>query len=294
MDEREEYSAPANPEGIAKIIVFALVSMIVITSVALPVLASIGERTVTESNTGVRMSCLTPEGWEDMLEEYDEGTAVTLYLSGLGLYMSGRINGSPTMNYLVHFEDFNIQYPILFSRIHEVSDYVAYNECMLTYDESTSKYISTTYIQVTTQPILAVTPPIGDLSRSELWYQDPNGSYIMNTGDMNISSGSVLGIHIELGKVLVADLERAKYVVSSVPEYGDSIVDRTSHDGYETIESISYSGTDCTYYIGPIEYTVSENVLDGTPIGAMIGIIPTLMIIGIVVYVAKSVRGSDR
>lgn len=293
MDDREEYSTPANPEGIAKIIVFALVSMIVITSVALPVLASVGERTGTESNTGVRMSCLTPEDWEDMIEIYDDSPAPTIRLGGLGLYISGRINGVSEVTYLIRFEDYNTSYPIAFEYIHENLQYV-HNEKMYELDADTNKYTCTYYSQTTTASVYQINPPITEISTSELWYQDPNGSYIMNTGDMNISSGSVLGIHIEQGKVLVADLERAKYVVSNVPEYGDSTVDKTSHDGYETIESISYSGTDCTYYIGPIDYTVSENVLEGTPIGAMIGIIPTLMIIGIVVFIAKSVRRSDR
>lgn len=293
MDEREEYSTPANPEGIAKIIVFALVSMIVITSVALPVLASIGERNGTESNTGVKMSCLTPEIWEDMIEKYDDSPAPTLRLTGIGLYISGRINGVSEFTYLVHSEDYNTSYPIAFDYIHENSQY-NHNERMYELDTDTNKYTCISYGQTTTASSYQINPPVTEISSSEMWYQDPDGSYIMNTGDMNISSGSVLGIHIEQGKVLVADLERAKYVVSSVPEYGDSTVDKASHGGYETIESISYSGTDCTYYIGPIEYTVSENVLEGTPIGAMIGIIPTLMIIGIVVYIAKSVRRSDR
>ena len=293
MDDREEYSTPANPEGIAKIIVFALVSMIVITSVALPVLASVGERTGTESNTGVRMSCLTPEDWEDMIEIYDDSPVPTLRLTGIGLYISGRINGVSEFTYLVHSENYNTSYPIAFEYIHENSQY-NHNERMYVLDTDTNRYTCTYYSQTTTGSSYQINPPVTEISTSELWYQDPNGSYIMNTGDMNISSGSVLGIHIEVGKVLVADLERAKYVVSNVPEYGDSTVDKTSHGGYETIESISYSGTDCTYYIGPINYTVSENVLEGTPMGAMIGIIPTLMIIGIVVFIAKSVRRSDR
>lgn len=39
---------------------------------------------------------------------------------------------------------------------------------------------------------------------------------------------------------------------------------------------------------------ISDNGLENTPIGVMIGIIPLLLIMGIVVWIANRMRGSDR
>lgn len=39
---------------------------------------------------------------------------------------------------------------------------------------------------------------------------------------------------------------------------------------------------------------ISDNGLENTPIGVMIGMIPLLLIMGIVVWIANRMRGSDR
>ena len=39
---------------------------------------------------------------------------------------------------------------------------------------------------------------------------------------------------------------------------------------------------------------IADNNLDSTPIGVMIGIIPILLVMGIVIWIANRMRGSDR
>lgn len=39
---------------------------------------------------------------------------------------------------------------------------------------------------------------------------------------------------------------------------------------------------------------IADNNLDSTPIGVMIGMIPILLVMGIVVWIANRMRGSDR
>ena len=65
-------------------------------------------------------------------------------------------------------------------------------------------------------------------------------------------------------------------------------------NGYH-VNDITFNGVDCDYYIGP-KYTdtYTENELDGTIVQSLIGIIPLLMIIGIVVFIARSRTMSDR
>ena len=74
----------------------------------------------------------------------------------------------------------------------------------------------------------------------------------------------------------------------------DRDIDRAG-DGYH-ITSIEYNDQDCDFFIGPhYEDTYTESILDDVPqIGAMIGIIPLLIIIGIIVYVARNMTVSRR
>lgn len=39
---------------------------------------------------------------------------------------------------------------------------------------------------------------------------------------------------------------------------------------------------------------IADNNLDSTPIGVVIGIIPVLLVMGIVIWIANRMRGSDR
>lgn len=39
---------------------------------------------------------------------------------------------------------------------------------------------------------------------------------------------------------------------------------------------------------------IADNNLDSTPIGVMIGMIPVLLVMGIVIWIANKMRGSDR
>lgn len=68
----------------------------------------------------------------------------------------------------------------------------------------------------------------------------------------------------------------------------------TEQGGYR-IDDISYNGEDCTYIIAP-QYTETntENDLDGTLIKTLIGLLPILMILGIVVYVSRRMRVTPR
>ena len=82
-DEDDNFQDMRSVEGIAKTIMFCLIAMIMITSFALPIIASVGERTVDLDNTGVRVSSFNEIGWEDAMDTFSPGAYMYI---GSGIY----------------------------------------------------------------------------------------------------------------------------------------------------------------------------------------------------------------
>lgn len=285
-DEKKYKDFTKGPENVAKVIVFALVAIVLITSFALPVLASVGERDATVTNTGVRVSEITELGYAEKMEEFGDGATLVLSTYGLSII---DINGvKPSVN-LISSDDYNTDYPIAFTYTNTMNA----NIHEWTFDPETHKTTSISRLQTISASTYILTFP-----EEGMWIQNPNGKHILSAGPVYASDpSSVIGYHIENGLVLAADTESA-YLATGT-EYtptvsqGASTADMRSGD-YYTINSISYENTTCAYYIGPISATYSSNILEGTPVGAMIGTIPALILIGLVLYVARSMGRSDR
>lgn len=284
-DEKKYNDFTKGPENVAKVIVFALVAIVLITSFALPVLASVGERSATMTNTGVRVSEITELGYEEKMEEFGDGATLVLSVHGLDIM---DIHGvKPAVN-LISSEDYDTDYPIAFTHTNTMNA----NIWKWTFDPETHKTTSISISQTSTASTHILSFPNG------MWIQDPNGKHILSTGPVYASDpSSVIGYRIENGLVLAADTESAYLATGTgyppTVSQGATTADMRSGD-YYTINSISYENTTCAYYIGPISTTYSTNILEGTPVGAMIGTIPALILIGLVLYVARSMGRSDR
>lgn len=301
MDEKDEYNTPNTPDNIAKIVVFAIIGLIVVTSVALPILAGLGIENHTVDNNGVRVSRMTAEKWDSLISQYDDSTAVTLSLSSsMGMYLTGRINGVWSNEYLVSMDDFDYRYPIWIKYSFGSSLNVGLNgEKVISYDMNISRFTMTSLIQTSNFDMISEELSNVNLDTLHFWYQDPEGDHVMNTGNMNIISDPVEGFRMSLGSLVVSDTTQAKYTTVESEhitneEFGTPIIEKESHANYTTIESMSFRGVVCQYYIGPISYSYTEDTLANTPIGTMIGIIPLLMIIGVVLFVVKQFKRSDR
>lgn len=301
MDEKEDYNMPNTPDNIVKIVVFAIIGLIVVSSVALPILAGLGIENHTESNDGAKVTRMTQEKWDDITAKYDNPANVSMNITAnTGIYIGGFINGEYKMEYLAHIEDFNPSYPVLVKYSFEPSEYISSSaEETLTYSPDTQKFTTTTRTQTISSSGTSFLMDDIDLDEISFWYQTPDGDRIINMGDMSINGEWIEGFRIDIGSIVVADLQQAKYYDGSIgdygrTEYGSPSIERESHGDYSTIESLSYHGIACQYYIGPITYSYTENTLENTPIGTMIGVIPVLMIMGLVIFVVRQFNKSDR
>lgn len=289
MTEEKKYNDfGKGPEGIARTVVFMIVAIVIVSSFALPVLASVGERSGTINNNGVRMSNLNDYDWQSIWDSFDEGTA-DFRLTSFGLGIRGQIDGEYVTKYLTEYDEFDLSYPIIM--YHNVQPYQAY---VLTRNTETNRYITTSYFEQTSSVVTIFWDP-HEWGYYDFWFQDPEGKYVMNTGGMSYNEGdSVLGFYVGVGEAINFTLSDTWWCNGGSWFNVTPDIDSSEKDGYTTLENVSYGGTDCQYYIGPLSATKSYNILEGTQVGAMIGLIPTLMIIGVILYLARNLRRSDR
>ena len=102
------------------------------------------------------------------------------------------------------------------------------------------------------------------------------------------------GYTITQNAVITATINPASQSVVITNGTSSIETEPTEQGGYH-VEDVSFNGETCEYLIAPqyTEVTV-ENELDGSLIKTLIGILPILMIIGIVVYIARRMTTSSR
>ena len=277
--------------SVIKIIIFSLIAIIIINSFVLPTITAVGERTDVITNEGVKVSSINQDTWDDMTSDYS--STPYIHLSNEGIYLSGYVNGVSTKRFLVHAENYDTSYPVMFIGLKTTQ------QDSITYDPIRGWYISTTAIQgeIDLGPSMQFNPVYRFTDGGEIWYQDPNGTRLMTKDSLIYPDGEsdIFGINVEYGVSLYADLDTALVFVSgSGTSTGISDVDSVDHDGYTELNSISYLGYECEYYFGSSQgYTYTYNILDGTAVGNLINTIPMLMIIGLVIYVVRAVRNDD-
>lgn len=270
----------SGPNAIIKIIIFALVGMIVITSVALPMLATIGERTVTYSNSGIRVINVWEE-YDSLLSGYDTDTTEIIWNSE-GIWIGGEISGNENKVLILPKNELVIGPAIIIQSTG--------SGWLVEYNGENYTYITRGNSITLDNGILNI------FSDDSVYSQDPSGGLILSDKMYAENLSDVIGFSMTTTYMLwVKNTAATLYVTGEGLSYGSAVFDSDEIDDFYKIEDISYNDYDCQYMIGEeFSYTDTEDMLAGTNIGGLISTIPLLMIIGIVVFVARNMRGSDR
>lgn len=284
------------PNGIVRIVIFALVGMIMVTTVAIPILATVGERTSTEYNEGIRMSC--PQ--EHLSEIFNTADVNNLYinLSSQSMRITYYIGDDFYMETLLASDDLveGIAYIIVDPIVYE------YNSDAIIYGVYDGTSISRYTVDMDQQPPnsfpcydIAYNPsPEPVLKDWWIFIQDPDGDYVLTDDGVHSSDSDVMSFTPSDDLCIWTDgTEGYEYVWNNdTCTKTTGTADITSENGI--VDTVTFDGRESQYLIGPYSYQVTENILDGTPIGTMIGMIPLLMVVGIVLFIANRSKLSDR
>ena len=276
--------------NLIKIILFAIVGMVIITSVAIPVLAQLGTNTTTYSNNGAKMTDI----YDEYAAEISDGYTV-LKFESQGVYLVD--SSDPTARILIlKKSDFVSGYPLFIAK----SLSTPYMQVIEYANGQYIKYDSGAYPGDTQETGI---PASGYVS----YIQDKAGKKVVCQTPLYYESiSNVIGfgyyytnISESIARVYSDGLSGSYYTYSTGDgqAYGSetSVADYTEMEDFNRLNGLSCHDLECMYYItDPVSYQITENVLEGTTAGALIGMIPMLFIIGIVVYIARNMRGSDR
>lgn len=155
---------------IVKVIIFAMVGLILITSLAVPVLTSIGNRETTLTNTGVPFSDISGN-YAEVMQGYDTGS-MNIVWNSTGVFLTGTISGISHTNKLVDRNEFIAGNPLII--IHPSS---GYSNIIVEYTQPAStftKYESGGDMITQTSGVQAIS--IGD----QIYVQDPNGTLVLS------------------------------------------------------------------------------------------------------------------
>lgn len=171
MRDDEDYTPDVTgPTGIVKIIVFAIIGIVVISTLAIPVLTHLGEKTVTYTNTGVYLTDVCDK-YANIIESYDQGTA-RISWDNNGIFLNGEVSGSPATNKLMDIKGFNNEYPIVI-----VHPGIGYYNTIVTYSKTTSKYTEFISGEGSIQQTYGSCPiSIGD----KAYIQDSKGNLVLS------------------------------------------------------------------------------------------------------------------
>ena len=290
MNEDDDKRMGSGTNNLIKIILFAIVGMVIITSVAIPVLAQLGTNTTTYSNNGAKMTDI----YDEYAAEISDGYTV-LKFESQGVYLVD--SSDPTARILIlKKSDFVSGYPLFIAK----SLSTPYMQVIEYANGQYIKYDSGAYPGDTQETGI---PASGYVS----YIQDKAGKKVVCQTPLYYESiSNVIGfgyyytnISESIARVYSDGLSGSYYTYSTGDgqAYGSetSVADYTEMEDFNRLNGLSCHDLECMYYItDPVSYQITENVLEGTTAGALIGMIPMLFIIGIVVYIARNMRGSDR
>lgn len=281
IDEKKERPV----ERIVKTTMFAMVALVVITSVALPIFATIGTTTVTLSNDGPGMSYVN-EKYADLWGTYDTDTA-EIKCNTTGLYLSGEISGVRQETMLLSSDRYVKDIPLI---LIVTSGYTGY---ILTY---TGNQIAFSSLYAPNGPQNNVSQFILDVFEDDdIYVQDPDGRLHLEKDEGYYSELSeVLGFSYGLDRFMQVDGSTAK-LRTDVLRTGTADVGYDEIGGGYRVTGAEYGGYDCQYYLCPDFKTAEEKDLLGSgPVRNMIGMIPVLIMIGAILMVVKRTGMSDR
>lgn len=277
-------------------VIFSMVAIIIISSLAIPMLSTVGDTTEHEYNSGVRIAKMD----SDYLQKFVNPTefdidAIVLNSDGIGI--TGTQNGDSRTVTILPTSKMDMNYPVLINTM-DGDTYKGFT----TYERTPSGYIMKDVAQSSTGSTFTITEESTQMG-TEIYIQDPNGTMTLNNGDMKTEDplyADVWGFSVTTGRVVIADANRGTMITKSGDDPAQVWPSETvtpsitTGNDYDTVNSIKYAGYTCTYYVGPIYVSYEENIIQGTPVGSMVGVIPLLIITGVILYVAKSMKKDAR
>ena len=290
MNEDDDKQIGSGTNNLIKIILFAIVGMVIITSVAIPVLAQLGTNTTTYSNNGAKVTDI----YDEYAAEISDGYTI-LKFESQGVYLVD--SSDPTARILIlKKSDFVSGYPLYIAK----SLSTPYMQVVEYANGQYIKYDSGAYpgdTQETGIPASGYVSYIQDKAGEKVVCQTP--LYYENISSVIGFGYYYTNISESIARVYSDGLSGSYYTYSTGDgqAYGSetSVADYTEMEDFNRLNGLSCHDLECMYYItDPVSYQITENVLEGTTVGALIGMIPMLFIIGIVVYIARNMRGSDR
>ena len=302
MEQEDDFgNMGSGPSGAVKTIIFIMVAVLIITTVAIPILASVGEVTTTHKNDGVRVSDVFEKYADFMAEGVEYHGELLLKPTEVRLCNDANDPDSGRMT-ILNTSDIDQNYPVIFIWNYWTTASV-YSMDYYTFDENGwTRYDAGSSYSVT-QLGTNVGESIFTAERGHMFIQDPNGKYILTNGtveyDATAENPDLVGMTISQTAQLWC-IGTSAYLKSwASTNYGPAQVGTadlvaSENDGIMTVSKMSFNGTDTTYLIGPLGYTTTENIIDGSIIGTLLGIIPLLMIVGVVIYVVGRMNVSDR
>lgn len=309
----EETGMNNKMNGLVKVILFSMVGIILITSFALPIFSSIisMERQVNEWNDGVRVDTIDFEKAKQIAGE-PIGNSVSLILDseGINLQYYSTTDHTTKQTLLASIDSLNTDYPVAF-QIPPYDASINNLSSMAIATFSAPNYTYASADSILTYHTITITVKSAYIDAS-VYYQSPNGNQMLTEGSINDTDGEVIGFDVvydDFGLRVISDVADClhKVYTPSIDDYvwtRDSTTPNistetitTAYGAYQHISGISATVDgktyNCKYFIGDLYVTESEKNLTGT-LSSLIGIIPILLIIGIVMYVVRNMNISDR
>lgn len=299
MENEDDFgNMSQGPSGAVKTIIFIMVAVLIITTVAIPILASAGEVSTSHMNEGVRVSDLA-EKYGDYFAQGEDVNNYNIAFGSEGVTI-GNGTGAENRKTILTNDQIDVNYPVymaygIYSDSTQLWVYFTYNDTEYTCHQSQGGNLTeSTWSDGASVSILGLTA-------QHHFVQDPKGDYILTNGTLSYIGDDVTctGFTISNEALLWvcgtdATLRRANSTPIFPIQTGTAIWNMTSDEDINTLSDMSFNGVYTTYLIGPRGYTTSENIIDGSIIGTLLGIIPLLMIVGVVIYVVGRMNVSDR
>lgn len=262
-------------------IIFIAVAVLIVSAIAVPVIASTGSYTRTYTNEGAPYTSVLDTYATEISDGYDG-----VIFNSEGIYLKKTLDPSAEPILMLAVSDFVSGYPLYIAR--GTNDFM----WVLEYDRGSYTIYEALKTVETEGYVNSISPTIFGC-----YIQDPNGNRIMTKdGICYTDIDDVIGI----GYYYSDDTRRVVFCdgMTAMWSYGGgnfNIEDETEiesesiPDGYYA-ESMSCNSIYCEYYIGyPFTSEESSSILDSMPyLGALISAIPLIIIAGIILMVVKN------
>ena len=291
-DDEKGGALNTNMNGLLKIAIFSMVAVIIVATVAVPILANVGTTTKTEYNEGVRVTDLF-EKYADILSPDDDSRMIVCGEE----YVYLTYDTDKHLN-IIAKNDINEDYPVYAYWQHIEEPFYSDGWGYVTYSPSLETYSHHT----TDGQAWHTWEGVGhgmSLFGGHLFVQDPKGDYVLAHGSVKYTDGKTSGITLTAQNLLWIENGTATMRTWNGSYFGtlvngNAVYTQTESDGIYTLTGMSFNSVPANWIICQRGVTTTENYIDGTQIGTLISIIPILIIAGIIVAIIKGKGMSDR